>query len=65
MHIGLPLAEEVEAKAGLGVQGLVEGRMVVVGSPRHLQDSIDLVAGAQQTLEQLEEQGNTIAVVTV
>ena len=65
MNIGLPIAEEVEAKAGLGVQGLVEGKMVVVGSPRHLQGSIDLVAGARQTLEQLEEQGNTIAVVTV
>ncbi|WP_257296962.1 zinc/cadmium/mercury/lead-transporting ATPase [Endozoicomonas sp. YOMI1] len=65
INIRLPVAGEVEAKPGLGVQGQVEGKTVVIGSPRHLQDSIDLVAGAQQTLEQLEEQGNTIAVVTV
>ena len=65
MNIRLPDAGEVEAKAGLGVQGLVEGKTVVVGSPRHLQDSVDLIAGAQQKLEQLEEQGNTIAVVSV
>lgn len=65
MNIRLPAAREVEAKAGLGVQGQVEGKTVVVGSPRHLQNSINPVAGAQQTIEQLEEQGNTIAIVTV
>ncbi|MGO0305235.1 zinc/cadmium/mercury/lead-transporting ATPase [Endozoicomonas acroporae] len=65
MNIKLPPAADIVAKAGLGVQGQVEGKAVVVGSPRHLQDSIDLITGAQQKLEQLEEQGNTIAVVTV
>ncbi|MBO9482845.1 zinc/cadmium/mercury/lead-transporting ATPase [Salinisphaera sp. G21_0] len=65
MNIRIPAAGNIVAKAGLGVQGQVEGKAVVVGSPRHLQDSIDLITGAQQKLEQLEEQGNTIAVVTV
>lgn len=65
MNIRLPAAGNIVAKAGLGVQGQVEGKAVVVGSPRHLQGSIDLITGAQQKLEQLEEQGNTIAVVTV
>ncbi|USE37015.1 zinc/cadmium/mercury/lead-transporting ATPase [Endozoicomonas sp. SCSIO W0465] len=65
IKISLPVAEGVEVKPGLGVQGLVEGKIVVVGSPRHLQGSIDRIAGAQHKREQLEEQGNTIAVVTV
>ncbi|MBO9496099.1 zinc/cadmium/mercury/lead-transporting ATPase [Thalassotalea sp. G20_0] len=65
MNIRIPAAGNIVAKAGLGVQGQVEGKAVVVGSPRHLQGSIDLITGAQQKLEQLEEQGNTIAVVTV
>lgn len=65
MDITIPAADNVEAKAGLGVQGVVENQSVVVGSPRHLQSNIDQVSGAQQNLDQLEDQGNTIAVVTV
>ncbi len=65
MDILLPAASDVEAKAGLGVQGIVERKTIVVGSPRHLKNSVDLIAGAEQKLEQLEAQGNTIAVVTV
>ena len=63
MSLDLPAAENVEAKAGLGAQGLVAGKEVIVGSPRHLQESID--PGAQQQLNELKNQGNTIAVVTV
>ncbi|WP_257264891.1 zinc/cadmium/mercury/lead-transporting ATPase [Endozoicomonas sp. ONNA2] len=63
MNIRLPATGEIEVKAGLGVQGQVEDKTVVVASPRYLHDS--LTEGAQQQLEQLEEQGNTIAVVTV
>jgi len=63
MALELPAAQHVEAKAGLGVQGVVTGKTVMVGSPRHLQESINL--SAQQKLIELEEQGNTIAVVTV
>ncbi|WP_201772459.1 zinc/cadmium/mercury/lead-transporting ATPase [Endozoicomonas elysicola] len=65
IDILLPTASDVEAKAGLGVQGVVERKTIVVGSPRHLKDSVDLIAGAEQKLEQLEAQGNTIAVITV
>ena len=64
MDILLPAASDVEAKAGLGVQGIVERKIIVVGSPRHLKDSVDLITGAEQKLEQLEALGNTIAVVT-
>ncbi len=63
MALELPAAQNVEAKAGLGVQGTVNGQTVVVGSPRHLQKCID--PSAQQKLINLEDQGNTIAVVTV
>ena len=65
MDIALPSASDVEAKVGLGVQGIVESKTIVVGSPRHLKDSVDLVVGAEQKLELLEAQGNTIAVVTI
>ena len=63
MALELPTAQHVEAKAGLGVQGVVADKMVMVGSPRHLQECID--PSAQQKLIELEDQGNTIAVVTV
>ncbi len=63
MSLDLLTAQNVVVKAGLGAQGLVTGKEVIVGSPRHLQESIDL--DAQQQLNELKEQGNTIAVVTV
>ncbi|MGB0360674.1 MAG: heavy metal translocating P-type ATPase, partial [Endozoicomonas sp.] len=61
----IPPAEHTEAKAGLGVQGVVNGKNVIVGSPIHLRTAIEPLEGAQQKLEALEEMGNTIAVVTV
>ena len=63
MSLDLPTAQNVVVKAGLGAQGLVAGKEVIVGSPRHLQESIDV--DAQQQLNELKDQGNTIAVVTV
>lgn len=63
MSLDLPTAHNVVVKAGLGAQGLVAGKEVIVGSPRHLQESID--PDAQQQLNELKDQGNTIAVVTV
>ena len=63
MSLDLPTAQNVVVKAGLGAQGLVAGKEVIVGSPRHLQESID--PDAQQQLNELKDQGNTIAVVTV
>ncbi|WP_299735126.1 zinc/cadmium/mercury/lead-transporting ATPase [uncultured Endozoicomonas sp.] len=64
-QLAIPAAEHVEAKAGLGVQGLVDGQSVNIGSPRHLKNAIDQIGGARKKLELLEDQGNTIAVVTV
>lgn len=65
LEIELPGAENVEARAGLGVQGMVEQQTVIVGSPRHLKAIIDQASGANDVLEQLENQGNTLAVVTI
>ena len=63
-EVTIPQAEQAEAKAGLGVQGIVEQKTIVVGSPRHLKEAITSLAGAQEVIEQLEEQGNTMAIVT-
>ena len=63
MVLDLPAAENVSARAGLGTEGLVAGKLVVVGSPRHLQESIH--PDAQKTLNTLKNQGNTVVVVTV
>ena len=59
----LPEATEVEAKAGLGVQGLVENSTVVVASPHYLHSLIAKTNGATGQLETLESNGNSIAVV--
>ena len=61
--ITIPVAKQLEAKAGMGVQGVIEENTIVVGSPRHLKAEIISFSGAQTVIEQLEEQGNTMAVV--
>ena len=61
----LPEATEVEAKAGLGVQGLVENSVILVASPHHLRHCITQTQGALEQLEALESAGNTIAVVMI
>ena len=63
-NITIPEVTQAEAKAGLGVQGIVDNKTIVVGSPRHLQQAISSMEGAQEVVEQLEEQGNTMAMVT-
>ncbi|OED48268.1 zinc/cadmium/mercury/lead-transporting ATPase [Endozoicomonas sp. (ex Bugula neritina AB1)] len=62
--IVVPEAEHGEAKSGLGVQGIVEKKTIVVGSPRHLKETVSSRESAQTVIKQLEEQGNTMAVVT-
>ncbi len=39
--------------------------MIAVGAPRHLLDKVKEVSGAEDILTRLEQQGNTIAIVTV
>jgi Cu+-exporting ATPase len=61
----LVTAEDFRALEGLGVEGLVSGRRVVVGSPRLLESTgIDLsdLAGAAA---RLAEEGKTVALVAV
>ena len=63
-NITIPEVTQAEAKVGLGVQGVVGNKTIVVGSPRYLQQAISSMEGAQAVVEQLEEQGNTMAMVT-
>ena len=58
-------ATEVEAKAGLGVQGVVEKQIIIVGSPRHLKAEIAATPEIKSKIQALEEKGNTLAVVAV
>ena len=63
--IPIPEADQVEAKAGLGVRGIVEQSSVIVGSPRHLNKAINQHPQAQEIVENLEAQGNTLALVSI
>ncbi|WP_263081487.1 zinc/cadmium/mercury/lead-transporting ATPase [Endozoicomonas sp. Mp262] len=63
--IPIPEADNIEVLAGLGVQGRVDEQCIQIGSPRHLEDSIKAQPGAQAALVNLEQEGNTMAVVTV
>ena len=64
-NIIIPDVSSAEAKAGLGVQGIVEKQNIIVGSPRHLKTEIATAPGIENKLRELEEQGNTLAVVSI
>ena len=64
-NLDIPEVTEAHAKAGLGVQGFVEQQTVIVGSPRHLKAEIAATPGIENKLRELEEKGNTLAVVSV
>ncbi len=60
----LPAVSDFVAQAGLGVTGVVEGRRVVVGRPRHLADAGVVVPEAiGAAVRAAEEAGRTAVVV--
>ncbi|HCU35400.1 MAG TPA: heavy metal translocating P-type ATPase [Armatimonadetes bacterium] len=64
-HPDLPQAEQFEAIVGRGVRAVVEGRSVLVGSRRLIEDNgIDTTAAAGE-LEALQQQGRTALAVAV
>ena len=58
------VTQQAHAKAGLGVQAIVEETTVIVGSPRHLKDEIAATPDIENKILELEEKGNTLAVVS-
>ncbi|MEU5805683.1 heavy metal translocating P-type ATPase [Streptomyces sp. NPDC047718] len=60
----LPVPESFENLAGLGVQGVVEGRAVLVGRPRLLEDwSMPLPEGLAEAKAAAEAEGSTAVLV--
>ncbi|GAB6157713.1 heavy metal translocating P-type ATPase [Desulfotomaculum varum] len=65
LNSGLPAAHEFKSFTGLGAKAMVEGRQILVGSPRLLeQHGIDIGVW-QATLAHLQEQGLTVAMVAI
>jgi len=65
-NIEVPTAESFEAVRGKGVQAMVEGRHVVVGSEALLRDwSVDIDGDSRATAEGLEGEGKTVAFAAV
>ncbi|CCO07049.1 heavy metal translocating P-type ATPase [Desulforamulus hydrothermalis] len=65
LNSGLPPAHDFKSFTGLGAKAVVEGRRVLVGSPRLLeQHGIDTGVW-QATLANLQEQGLTVVMVAI
>ncbi len=64
-QIVIPKACRMEVMAGLGVKGEVLGKSVVIAAPRHLMDAVKGVSGAQAILTRFEQEGSSIALMTV
>jgi Cu+-exporting ATPase len=63
-HGPLPSVEDFGNNEGLGVHGVVDGRVAVVGRPALLADrSIDLPADLVAALDRLRDNGSTVAAV--
>ncbi len=60
---GFPEAQDFQALPGRGIRASVEGKQVVVGSPRFLaEEGVDL-APVRERLEEMESQGRTVVAV--
>ncbi len=64
-QVVIPTASHRETMTGLGVKGDVMGQSVVVGTPRHLMEAVKTVSGAEAILTGFEQEGCSIAVITV
>lgn len=56
-------AEGLENVSGLGLRGLVEGREVLVGSPRFVLEEIPEDSGLRERVDVLEGEGKTVVLV--
>ncbi|MGE0333875.1 MAG: heavy metal translocating P-type ATPase [Gammaproteobacteria bacterium] len=63
--LDLPDAHDFQAMAGQGVEATVEGRTILVGTPRFLRARDIDVAPAEQTLDRHEAQAHTAVLVGI
>ncbi len=61
LTLGQP--EQFEALAGHGVRGTVDGRVVLIGSPRLMQERGLALDQLQSTVDRLQSEGKTVVVV--
>ena len=59
----LPVATEVRAIPGKGMEGVVDGQHLFVGAPRHAAERAPLPEAARLRIETLEQDGKTVTVV--
>ena len=60
---GFPETQDFQAIPGRGIRATVEGKKVVVGSPRFLAEEGIELAQVQERLETMENQGHTVVAV--
>ena len=54
-----------QAEAGYGIEATIEGRHIIVGSPRMVKDLKLKVDGFQENIEELQRKAKTVAMVAV
>jgi len=54
-----------QAEAGYGIEATIEGRHIIVGSPRMVKDRKLKVDGFQENIEELQRKAKTVAMVAV
>jgi len=64
-EIKLPKTTNAEALSGRGVRAKVGGKTITIASPRFASEISSLSADQQSTIQTLEEEGKTVAVVIV
>ncbi len=64
-EISVPEAEDFRSATGKGVEATVEGRRLAIGSPRFVEGEGADLTPARDQLEELQEAGNTVAVLAV
>jgi Cu+-exporting ATPase len=60
-RLAVPLAQETRALPGRGIEGLVDGRRLVLGSPRLLSELGVQPGALAGSAEQLEQQGKSVS----
>lgn len=63
VHLTQP--EAFESETGRGIRATVEGKQVLIGSPRHMRDLQFSTASLDETIIRLQEQGRTAIVVVI
>jgi P-type Cu+ transporter len=63
--VDLEQPDGFESETGRGIRAVVEGKQVIVGSPRYIRDLQFNIASLEETVLQLQGQGRTAIVVVI